>query len=220
MAQTLNLKNAEKQVFRLTVFEDGIWEIYLGLCFILMSFFSLTRELLGPALNAVLILGFLLLSAVFALIAKKHISQPRTGLVKFAPQTKKKIRMANIITLALVLATFVLLILGASSMIQEPTWEQFPQWFIDYDIDLVFALVMIGFFCLIAYYTGVARFYFHGVLLGIGNFATTVLRAYNDIQFGWPTALAGLIIAATGAFVLMKFLRQHPLPIEEIPDGR
>ena len=105
-------------------------------------------------------------------------------------------------------------------MIGEPTWKRLPQWFSDFDIDLVFTLIMIGFFCLIAYYTGVARFYLHGVLIGIGNFASTVLLVYNDIQFGWPLALAGLIVAAIGASVLMKFLQKYPLPTEEVSDAR
>lgn len=219
MTQTLDLKNAEKQVFRLAAFEDGIWEIYLGLSFFLMSFYDLTRALLGPVLNAVLILGFLLLLAALGWIVKKRITQPRIGLVKFDSRAKRKIKAANIIILGLVLATIVLLILSANSLIQEPTWQIFPQWVSDFDIDLVVALVTIAFFSLIATYTGVARFYLHGVLLGVGNFAATVLKVYNDIQLGWPIALAGLIVAAIGAFVLTKFLQEHPLPAEELIDG-
>jgi len=220
MAQTLDIKNAEKQVLRLATFEDGLWEIYLGLFFILMSFYSVTREILGPLLNAAFILGMLLLLVGFVWIAKKRITQPRIGLVKLGTQAKKKIKTANIVTWALVLATFTLLILSANSLIREPTWEQLPQWLSDFDIDLIFALITIGIFSLIGYYTGIARFYLHGVLLGAGNFATTVLLFYNDVQFGWPIALAGLIIALIGASVLMKFLQERPLPSEEIPDGR
>lgn len=108
MTQTLDMNDAEKQVFRLAAFEDGIWEIYLGLFFTMMSFFPVTRELLGPALNAVLILGVTILLAATALIAKKRIILPRTGLVKFGPKTKKKVKAANIITLGLVFATSVL----------------------------------------------------------------------------------------------------------------
>ena len=40
MTQTLDIDNAEKQVFRLAIFEDGIWEIYLGIILYLMSFYS------------------------------------------------------------------------------------------------------------------------------------------------------------------------------------
>jgi len=219
MTQTLDIKNAEKQAFRLATFEDGIWEIYLGSFFFLMSFYSLTRELLGAALNGLLFLGLPLLLAVIAVIAKKRITQPRIGMVKFSSDTKKKIKAANIIVIGLVFATFALLILSAKSLLNEPTWERLPQWFSDYDIDLIFALIIIGIFSLIAYTTGIARFYLHGVLLGVGNFATTVLLDYSDLQFGGPVALAGLIIAAIGIAFLAKFIRDYSLPTQENLDG-
>lgn len=220
MTHTLDVKNAEKKIIRLAAFDDGIWEIYLGLFFTLMSFYARTRALLGPAVNAILFLGLSLLLAAVAAITKKRITQPRIGLVKFNTRSKKKIKTANLITLGLVLATLVLLILSAKSLINEPTWEHLPQWFSVFDVDLVFALVIIGFFGLIAYTTGVARFYLHGVLLGAGNFAATVLLVYNDLQFGWPLALAGLVIAVIGVSVLVRFLQEHPLPDEVNPNGR
>jgi hypothetical protein len=213
------MKNAEKQVLRLATFEDGIWEIYFGVFFTLMSFYDLTRELLGPVFNGVLFLGLPLLLAFLAVIAKKRISQPRIGLVKFGPSTKKKIKAANLITIGLVLATFVLMILGTYSLLNEPTWERLPQWFSDFDVDLIFALIIVGIFCLIAYFTGIARFYLHGLLLGIGNFATTVLKGYYDVQFGWPLALTALIIAGIGILALFKFIREYPLPAEEVVNG-
>ena len=149
MTQTLDMKNAEKQVFRLAAFEDGFWEIYLGLFFIIMSAYSLTRARLGPALNAILILGLSLLLVALVGIAKRHITAPRIGMVKFGPRTKKKIKTANIVIIGLVLATLTLFILSANSLIQEPTWQFFPQWVSDFDVDLVFALVTITFFSLI-----------------------------------------------------------------------
>ena len=169
MSRTLDMQNAEKRVFRFAIFEDGIWEIYLGSFFILMSFYPLTRELLGPLWNAILVLGLTLLLATLGLIIKKSIIQPRIGVVRFGSGTKKKITKANIVTLGLVLATFTLLILGTGSVIKEPTWERLPQWFSDFDIDLIFALVIIVFFGLIAYSTDTARFYLHGLLIGMGN---------------------------------------------------
>lgn len=219
MNQTLDINNAEKQVLRLASLEDGIWEIYLGLFFILMSFYSITREILGPLLNAIFVLGMLLLLVGLAWIAKKRITQPRIGTVKLGIQSKKKIKAAHLITWALVLATFALVILSANAIIREPTWERLPQWFSDFDVDLIFALITIAIFCLIGYFTGVARFYLYGVLLGVGNFATTVLLVYHDLLFGWPIALAGLTIALMGAAVLMKFLQTHPLPSAEAANG-
>ena len=220
MNQTLDIKNAEKQVLRLASLEDGIWEIYLGSFFFLMSFYSITREILGPLPNAIFVVGMLLLLVGLAWIAKKRITQPRIGAVKLGAQSKKKIKAAHLITWALVLATFALLVLSVNSIIREPTWEQLPQWFSDFDVDLIFALITIAIFCLIGYFTGVARFYLYGVLLGVGNFATTVLLVYQDLLFGWPIALAGLTIALMGAAVLVKFLQTHPLPSEEVANGR
>lgn len=219
MMQTINMKDAEKQVFRLATFEDGIWEIYLGLFFTLMSIYSLTRDLLGPVLNAVFILGITLLLVGLGWIVKKRITQPRIGLVKLGSRTKQNIRFANLITWGLVLATFALLILGANSLISEPTWERLPQWFSDFDVDLLFALLIAAFFCLIAYTTELKRFYFYGVLLGVGNFVTTVLLVYNDVKFGWPLALSGLIIAASGVSVLIRFLQEYPISSKETVDG-
>jgi hypothetical protein len=162
----------------------------------------------------------LLLLAGLAWLAKKQISQPRIGVVKFGIKAKKKIKAANIILLVLVLATFVLLILSVNSLIDEPNWRYLPQWLSDFDIDVIFALIIVGIFCLIGYYTGTARFYLHGVLLGAGNFATTVLFAYSDVKFGWPIALAGLIVAGIGTSVLVKFLQTHLLPSEVTPDDQ
>lgn len=220
MVNTLDIKNAEKNVFRLAVFDDGIWEIVLGLFFILMSVYPITRASLGPALNAILVLAILLVLAAAGLFVKQRITQPRTGLVKFGAPTKKKIKTANIITGGLVFVTIVLVILGANQMLAVPGWALFPQWLNDLSIDLIFALVIIAFFWLAAYTTGAARFYMHGVLLGAGNFATTVLRVYNDALFGWPVALAGLIITLTGVLVLAKFLQTHPLPNQGVTDVR
>jgi hypothetical protein len=219
MTQTLDLNKAEKQAFRLATFEDGILEIYLGSFFVLMSFYSITRALLGPVLNAALILGLILILVGLVWIAKKRIILPRIGLVKFGSQTKKKIRAATILTWGLVLGTFALMILAATAVIREPSWGQLPQWFSDFDVDLFFALIIVGLFSLIAYTTGVSRFYLHGLLLGVGNFATTILLAYNDVKFGWPIALAGLMIAIIGISVLIKFLQEYPLPAEEAADG-
>jgi hypothetical protein len=219
MMQTVDMKNAEKQVFRLATFEDGLWEIYLGLFFTVMSFYSLTRELLGPALNAALVLGICLFLVGLVWIAKKSITQPRLGRVKFGTRTQQKIRTASLVTWGLVIATFALMILGSRQLLNEPTWERLPQWFSDFDVDLFFALLIVATFSLIAYATGARRFYFYGLLLGVSNFMTTVLSVYNDVKFGWPVALAGLIITAVGVSVLIRFFQDYSVSSEETVDG-
>jgi hypothetical protein len=219
MSHTLNPKTAEKQVFRLATLDDGIWEIWLGLFFALMSLFPLTRRALGPLWNAGLVLGVILLLLGLAWFLKQRLILPRTGMVKFGPDTKKKLKNAHIITWGLVLATFAVLILSANRLLPQPTWENLPRWFTDFNIDLVFSLVIVAFFFMIAYAMSLPRFYLHGLLLGVGNFATTVLLVYKDTQFGWPVAVAGGIIAVIGVFVLFRFLQSYPLPEMEVSNA-
>ena len=89
-----------------------------------------------------------------------------------------------------------------------------PGWVSDLDVDIVFALVITGFFCGIGYFTGVKRFYLHGVLLGAGNLASTILMVYRGDNFLWPVALTGGIIALCGMLALIIFLRDHPQQLE------
>ena len=220
MMQTVNINDAEKQVFRLAVFEDGLWDIYLGLFFALMSLYPLTREFLGAALNAILFLGILLLLVGLVWIARKSITPPRAGRAKLGIHTRQKIRTANLITWGLVLATFALMILGTKQFLREPAWERLAQWFGDFGLDVLFALLIVAFFSLIAYTTGMKRFYFYGGLLGISNLTTTVILIDNDRKFGWPLALSGLIIAVVGIAVLVRFLQDYPVPPEETLDDR
>jgi hypothetical protein len=220
MSQTIHPKEAEKQVFRLATLDDGIWEIYLGLFFILMSFYSLTRSLIGPIWNLVLVLSLLLLLVSLVWLAKKYLALPRTGMVKFGSRTRKKIKTANLVTWGLVFTTIVLWILGSKKLLNEPTWARLPQWVSDFDVDLVFALVIVAIFAIIAYAMSLPRFYLHGLLLGIGNFSSTVLLVYNNVKFGWPVAAAGGIITIIGVFVLFRFLRSYPLPKMEVSNAR
>ena len=216
MTQPTTVKNAETRAFRLATFEDGIWEIYLGTFFTLMSLYSISRKLLGPVINAILALGVILTLVGIAWYAKKRVTQPRVGFVKFAPGTKKVIRKANLITWGLVIFTFILMILGSNQLIKGSAWGNLPKWAADFGIDFVFALIILGIFSVIAYLIGAPRFYGYGLLLGAGNFISTVLHAYHNASFQWPTALAGLVIATSGIYILTKFIRTYPLAKETV----
>jgi hypothetical protein len=219
MSQTNTIKDAERQVFQLATFEDGFWEIYLGLFFALMSIYSLTRRLLGPVINAVCFLGAALVLVGLVWLVKRAFTLPRIGVVRFGSGTKRAIKTTHLITWALVIATFAIMILSAGHLLNEPTWKALPQWVSDFDVDMVFALVIIATFSLAAYTMGLPRFYLYGFLLGVSNFTSTVLHVYEGVLFQWPVALAAGIIIASGIMVLLKFRRKYPLPREAQNDG-
>jgi hypothetical protein len=219
MSQTNTIKDAQKQVFRLATFEDGLWEIYLGLFYALMSIYSLTRRLLGPVVNAAFFIGAALVLVGLVWIAKRAFTQPRTGVVRFGTGTRRAIKTIHLITWALVIATFAIMTLSARHLLNEPTWKALPQWVSDFDVDLVFALVMIATFSLAAYTMGLPRFYLYGILLGVSNFTSTVLHVYEGVLFQWPIALAAGIIIASGIMILLKFRQKYPLLKEAHNDG-
>jgi hypothetical protein len=216
MSQPITVKKAESRVFRLATFEDGIWEIYLGTIFAFLSLYSITRKLLGPGMNAVLVLGVILTLVGIAWFAKKRFTQPRVGFVKFSPGTKKVIKKANLITWGLVIFTFILMILGSKQLIKEPAWVNFPNWVANFDIDLIFAMIILGIISLIAYVIGAPRFYAYGLLLGGGNLYSTVLLVYHQVSFQWPTALAGLVIAGSGIYIFIRFIRTYRIARETV----
>ena len=216
MSQPISIKNAKTRAFKLATFEDGIWEIYLGTFFTLLSLYSISRKLLGPVINAILFLGVILTLVSIAWLAKKRVIQPRVGFVKFAPGTKRVIRTANLITWGLVIFTFILMILGSNQLIKGSTWGNLPEWAADFGIDLLFALIILGIFSLIAYVIGAPRFYGYGLLLGGGNYTSAVLMVNRQASFQWPTALAGLIITASGVYIFKKFIRSYPVERESV----
>jgi hypothetical protein len=215
MSSQMDLKDAEQRVFKLATFQDGLWDIFLGSCLILMSIFSLTRGILGPKLNLLVIVLTLLVLVILVGVTKRRLTFPRTGLVRFGPETRKRIKAFQIITWVLVAATFALLILGKLGLINEPVWRRLPNWVSDLDVDIFFALIIVGLFAVIAHSYGIARLYLYGWLMGIGMLVSTALFLYQGSQFQYPLAIAGVIVLTIGVVVLVRFLRDYPLPSQE-----
>ena len=83
MVKDINLKEIERKAFRST-FQDGLWDILLGLVFFI------------PAVNGLLVnndyilIPLYIASILLFVTAKKQITIPRIGLVKFSEKRKKK----------------------------------------------------------------------------------------------------------------------------------
>jgi hypothetical protein len=213
----MGLKEAERKAFRLAMFQDGWWDIYLGCCLIMMSFYSVLRSVLGPALNLLLLACVLVILLIGVYAAKKTITVPRVGLVRFGPTQKAKIKKLQAITLILVLATFVFLILVVTQTITEPAWGAAPNWIWDFDVDILFTVIIIGFFGLIAYALGIPRLHLYGWLLGLGMLASTILDVYAGFTFHFPQAISGGIILLIGVALFIRFLHDYPMPTEGSP---
>ncbi|MCA9936335.1 MAG: hypothetical protein KC415_20520 [Anaerolineales bacterium] len=213
MSQQIGLKEAERNVFKLATFQDGWWDILFGGELILLSFYALLRQQLGPVGNLLLFFAVLgvLITAVY--LTKRFIVTPRLGWVKLGPN--RNVRIGRITGTALLVATLIFFVLIVTNTISEPGWAGAPDWIRAYDVDIIFTLIIIAFFHLLAYLYHVPRLNLYGWLMGLGNLGSTILEHETGSLFHWPMLLAGSIVLLTGAALFMCFLRDYPIPTEE-----
>jgi hypothetical protein len=215
MKENLSLRDAERRALRLAAFQDGSVDMFLGCSLILMSFYAVLRDWLGPVKNGILVIGILLLLMVGVILIKKYIYAPRAGLVRFSQAQKGRIKALRIVTVVLVIATFLVWILVQTGVITRLEWEAGPEWLKTLALDILFAAFTIGFFGLIAYVFGIARLHLYGWLFGLGNLASTILHRYWGISIHYPVMIGGGIILSVGVVLLVRFLRDYPIPTEE-----
>jgi hypothetical protein len=215
MSESINLRDVQKRTMQLSTFEDGLWDLLLGAIFMLLAFYPITRELLGPSLNIALFLFLLAFLVVGQLGARHIISGPRMGYVQ--PLRTPKIRLLMVMLAAFVLLTFGLVLLTFFS----PEWLSSgselatPSLMRSYLVELIVVFVIGGIFTAMGYLFGVTRLYFYGWMLGFANLASVFMSHTAGWTFQVPGATAAGIILIIGFMQLLRFLRNYPVRTEE-----
>lgn len=217
MSQNFDLKAIERKAFR-SVHQDGLWDIYIGgLLLALSLMFSIPESGEGELTYIGLaLLGVAIMFAFFQL-GKKYITTPRMGQVKFGPERqKRKIKMIWVMS-AYVLVTlglflFSLYVWNASSSRQAVDVPVSPS------LERIFvaslaALIAGTSMTVISYFKEFTRGYYIALLMAVGFFLTLLL----DMTI--PMIVAGALILIPGLVVFINFLRQHPLPPQEVGHG-
>jgi hypothetical protein len=212
MTNDINLKEIERKAFRST-FQDGLWDLFLGLVLLILatavllsdSGISEARAMAAlVAMQAVVLLAFI--------AAKKLITVPRMGLVKFGPKRKRKLTKVRAVLLISVVMGAVLFIVALFSMRNRPEWLN-PALV----LGAAWVANCIVVFSLGAYFLDLPRLYAYGVLFAMpvpGDFLLRELaeRDLTFIAFGVPA----LVILVVGAVMFIRFLRQYQLPPKEV----
>ena len=211
MNATPNLSEAHKRTVRLLSYEDGLWDLLLGVVFLLLAIYPLTRARLGPAWNLALFVGLLLLATAIFTALRRRISTPRLGYVRARVTPEKKLILA--VTIALVGLTAGLVILT----LVNPAWLGGPApavaldnvW--SYQVEILVLLALIVLFSAMGHRFGIPRLYLYGWLLGGANLASVILYRGAPEGFNWPLATAAGIILLIGATLLVRMLRKYPV---------
>ena len=206
MNAKLDLKQTERNSFKLSAYADGTADISIGLVMILLGTYPITRELFGVAYNILfffVVLGLI----IFAQIRiKARLTPSRIGLVNFGEKTQKRLKVAVLITFVLVLSTAVTWYLSAQGYML-PKGSVMGA----YGFDILIGVIVLAIFSAMAYTLELTRYYLYGLLLG----ASFPLPTIFPISDGLPTLLSGVVIVSIGAVLLVRFLDKYPAVGEE-----
>ena len=109
MSHTISLKELEREAWK-SVFQDGLWDIYLGLLLLAMAIGDLLSDIGVPKAWYIAIYSTLLVLPTWVQWAgRRFITLPRMGRVKFGPKRKAKLKTAVAI---MYISLFLVVIVG------------------------------------------------------------------------------------------------------------
>jgi len=210
MNAKIDLKQTERNSFKLATYADGLNDISLGLVMILMGIYPLTRELLGVNGNIIFSLGVLVVIFIGQFSLRARLAPSRIGLVKFGERVQKRIKTALLVGIILFFLT-----VGTWYLSSQGYFLPTPMWLGSYGFDILIALVVLGIFSAMAYTLELTRFYLYGLLLG----ATFPLQTLLPVYQGIPYFVSGAIMIGIGAVLLARFLREYTAVAADLEEG-
>jgi len=207
VSQTINLKELERRAWR-SVFQDGLWDIYLGLLLLAMAVWVLLSDVgFSESWGMAIFIGLEVLAMLVLWAGKKFITVPRMGRVKFGPKRKAKLSWVRVILFISVLVGAGVFVAALAMRTNRPEWLNgtfvFPAaWMVN-------AMVV---FSLGAYFLDFSRLYLIGVMYALPVPLDIVFRKFSDIDLSFSAFGApAMVILIIGLVVFTRFLRDYPL---------
>lgn len=192
MSQPIDLQSVERRAWTL-YFEDGLWDIFLGLLFLGGGLRALTDNRWFYLLVAAGILVFIL--------GKRWITLPRLGQINYGPQRKARLTVVRLVGLAVMIYTAVIFVMAVSGV----DFGAAP-------VGWIFVLLVPGVFLLMAYMMDFTRLYGYTILITLFMVASELV---GDPLAAWTQIIAGLVPLALGLVLLARFLRRYPVVDQE-----
>lgn len=200
----MDLKALEKKAWT-SYFDDGILDITAGL-FILTFGIGMTTQF--TYLTAISWMVVFLFAA-----AKKSITLPRVGIVKFNPEREQRMKSETsfyviffTITAFMGLAFFLAMAIGIPQSLKTIVGSLA---LITYELIIAVGL------CFAAYWKQIRRFYAYGIMVIILTFVVAFLdipgAGHMFFSAAYQFVISGTVILVAGFSVLARFLRKYPL---------
>jgi hypothetical protein len=194
-----DLRSMERSTFR-AVADTGLADIFLASVFAVFAVAPLLSARLGDFWSTAVFVP--VWACVYMLIRGIHarVVVPRVGIIEVAPPRRARLRRFTLVMLAMNVAALALGVYAAN----QPTAQQ------DSIPTVLFPMILLVWFSLIAYFLEIPRAFFYGVLLAAASVGGEMLfrRGYAS-HHGFPIAFgaAAGIIFVSG---LVRFWRVVP----------
>ncbi|NHK31738.1 MAG: hypothetical protein FK730_10330 [Asgard group archaeon] len=197
-----DLEKLEKKTASL-IFQDGIFDMSLGLVLIAFGIATLLYDKLGDPWDS--LFGFLLylVIAIPLFMVQIFVTRRRLGEVKFSTKRKKKNMTIIAFATVLLLSNIVVFILIFADVIQFSGHAYF--------MAAIFGLIPLILFTLMAYFLDYKRLYIVGSLFSLGFFLKEIFTIQNLILLGNIIFIGlGVVIVTIGVVYLIRFLKKYP----------
>ncbi len=208
------MKDVKSKLYKST-FEAGIWDIFIGLYFIISRFINVVFNIQGMSFI------FLLIGLLIPYLIRRYVVLPRKGRVKIEKISR---RNKNVVIIVFFLIPFLIPFVAVSGFIIGTLVFDYKSMELAIDpavlevlLDVVFELAFIAFLIVIAYLTKFTRLYYYALILGSIILVSALFELFLVsivIIVAWITLALGSCIVLGGLYLLIQFLKQHPLPKE------
>jgi hypothetical protein len=198
----MNIETDPKKIKRkvyVSFFQDGLWDIFLGL-FLLGWGFTVWFDL--PWLPGAIFVGFFWL----ILGLKTRITYPRIGHATPTEQRSRTLKIA-IAGVVVLMAVIILLPVIAKGEVQ----------FLHNYFEFIFGSMIAIAVALIGYWWRIYRWYLYAGMI----FLFFVFNQWSDLSFSLSFIMPGGLITLCGLNILYRFLRRYPaVSREDIYESR
>ena len=209
MSQKISLKEAERKAFKAS-FDDGLWDIFLGCFFLMFAIAPYLSPTLGDFWSSMVFLPFWGLVYLAMALIRKHVLNPRVGVVKLRQARKARLMKFNVVMLIFNVLVLILGFVAALSFGSLPGQM----------LTILFGLILLIGFSLAAYFLDFGRLYFYGLLVGLSPLVGEWLWAHGyAAHHGFPITFgsAAFIMILVGLLVFTRLLRDNPVPMGGLP---
>ena len=199
-----NLREVEKRTY-MSYHQDGLLDIFVGIYVLLFALGILLMTVTDFSTWFVIPAIFPAIMIPIWISAKKRITMPRIGYVKFGVRGANKL-MA--VFLGLMVAGFgVFMVFGLGASMGEG-WALTLRVFFISNSMLIIGIGAAVVSSLFAYTMGLKRLYGYGLLI----FVLFFTGYFIAIPFEYLLVTIGFVISINGFVILMRFIRKYPLP--------